>query len=407
MRLPGFPTDSERKKDMARGAFVGMLVPTLILGAIMLRQLGGDNTVSARDSGAPLEVQERPRPIVKRAPVRKVYSRGANRTVAFNNPYLRGNTAAALLARNGTAGTLAKPWELREAKFNKQQEQKAINVKSKLGKSALKAAMKARTAAAAAEAEKNGGGGEAPAPPPKLAKATKVFDASTGGKGFAPGDAVGPAEGTKLTSLKAFTKVAVASKCVGVVGFYNSRDAEMSREFAAVWNSVAATEANSFSVAYVDIATTGGLEIAVNATVAVTEDDKSGKAPIGTPAILAFSVRGDASRFKTIYKNAREVGVAASQAGKEKEKDAVPVEDATAQIIKKLVNHASNQNFASAKEGCFEKYATVADADAADAARKEDKAQKAKAKEKQAKITEKAKKKGGDLDAKLEAAAQV
>ena len=50
----------------------------------------------------------------------------------------------------------------------------------------------------------------------------------------------------------------------------------------------------------------------------------------------------------------------------------------------------------SAKDGCFQ--------EAADAARKEDKAQYARGTEKQAKITDKAEKKVGDLDAKIEAA---
>ena len=50
----------------------------------------------------------------------------------------------------------------------------------------------------------------------------------------------------------------------------------------------------------------------------------------------------------------------------------------------------------SAKDGCFQ--------EAADAARKEDKAKYTRGTEKQAKITDKAKKKVGGLDAKIEAA---
>ena len=72
------PAGDERRKDMARGAFVGMMLPSLILVIVLLRQFGADSTVTSRDSGAPLEIQERLHPIVKRPPVRRVYAGGRN-----------------------------------------------------------------------------------------------------------------------------------------------------------------------------------------------------------------------------------------------------------------------------------------------------------------------------------------
>ena len=372
------PAGDERRKDMARGAFVGMMLPSLILVIVLLRQFGADSTVTSRDSGAPLEIQERLHPIVRRPPVRRVYAGGRNKTVSFSaaNPYKRGNFAPPLLRGNGTAAALAKPWELREAK-NAKQLAKAVEAKSKIGKAILKAKQRKEEQAAAAAGAANAAVFPAPAP---LRKAQKVFDAAKTGKGFAPGAAVEPAEGAKLASLKSFTNL-LAKKCVSIVGFYNSEDAEMSREFAVVWNAVAGNEATKFGAAYVDVATKGGLEIAVNATVVRADGDA--RAAVGTPAILEYYVRGDSSVFKTTYKDAREVGAVGARAGKDAA--AASKDDAVAGVTKKLANHAEGQQFAISKEGCFLKHATKAKADAADAAKKDAKAKAQKAKDKAAK----------------------
>ena len=53
------------------------------------------------------------------------------------------------------------------------------------------------------------------------ARGKRVFDASTQGKGFAPGSVRTPTAGTKLLTMSRFTKL-IDQKCAVLVGFYNS-----------------------------------------------------------------------------------------------------------------------------------------------------------------------------------------
>lgn len=388
---------TERGKGMLKGAFLGMSLPTLILIIVTVRQMGEDHTVMRQDSGAPVEVQERLHPIVRRpAAARTVFSNGANRTVRFNanNPYLRGNTAPSLQQQrlrayfnNTNQQRLAKPWELREAKNAKQ-----------MSKQARESAAKA-LAAARDQGSVPPGSLLPPATYAKIAKAAKakkVFESST--PGFAPGEAVKPKAGTEYKTFKSF-KSAVGKKCATLVAFYNSEDAAMSREFAATWNALATNEATKYATGYVDTRTAAGLEIAVNASVIVTAD--SNATAVGTPAILFYEAQNafSAPYAKVVYKNAAENGVKALRAGKVLNTmragmfhpalaasaaatlNAPPTpEESVAAVAKKLLSLAENHKLGLSKEGCFLKHKTTKAFDRAEAAHKEAKAAKVAAK---------------------------
>ena len=229
------------------GVFVGMGVLGVFLMILAMRQMVGITVgVATLDSGAPIEVTHRAEPLQVQRP-----RRGLNRTVTFgaDNPYGRANQA------NRTFKAVAAPWDLREMKDAKQTAKKLTKL----------------------------GGAVPPSVTPResFAKPQKVFESSKTGKGFQPGDAVLPTAGEKLKSMSAFVKVA-GSKCVSLVGFYNSDDVETTREFAGVWNELADQESTKFGFALVDVHSAAGLEIAINASVVPTDLEATA---VGLPAI--------------------------------------------------------------------------------------------------------------------------
>mgnify|MGYP007048848703 CR=1 FL=1 len=50
------------------------------------------------------------------------------------------------------------------------------------------------------------------------------------------------------------------------MGFYNSRDTEMTREFAALWDALAYTAGAKYSAATVDVASAAGMDERVRST---------------------------------------------------------------------------------------------------------------------------------------------
>merc|ERR1711898_27007 len=69
------------------------------------------------------------------------------------------------------------------------------------------------------------------------------------------------------------------------------KDAEMSREFSLVWDMVVRSSALKYTGAFVDMGTSGGGEIAANASV-IKVEGSTVKKPVGTPSVIAYFVQG-------------------------------------------------------------------------------------------------------------------
>merc|ERR1712196_524155 len=245
------------------------------------------------------------------------------------------------------------------------------------------------------------------------ARGKRVFDASTQGKGFAPGQARTPTAGTKLLTMSRFQKL-VDQRCAVLIGFYNSKDAEMSREFSLVWDMVVRSSALKYTGAFVDVATSGGGEIAANASVIKVEGSTVEK-PIGTPSVIAYFVQGAYAEpyAKVVLRDMKEAGPVSGRAGKESKsgvgRDALAAlrirHEAIAALTKKLSGEVERRGLALDAKGCYLKQKSAEEYDKAEKARvkeKEKKKEKKDSKSKDSKDSSKKDDKGkdGSKDAK-------
>merc|ERR1711939_1159918 len=345
----------------------------------------------SKDVGAPIEVMERMKAVEGLEPkaARKVFFRGANRTVIRDpkNPFNRGKVDNSLAQQrlraflNKTKQKSAPmPWDIREARNEKRMS------KSTPAKKSSKAPLP-------------------PHVPPHVqaalsaARGKRVFDASTQGKGFAPGSVRTPTAGTKLLTMSRFQKL-IDQKCAVLVGFYNSKDAEMSREFSLVWDMVVRSSALKYTGAFVDVATSGGGEIAANASV-IKVEGSTVKKPVGTPSVIAYFVQGAYAEpyAKVVLRDMKEAGPVSGRAGKDSKsgvgRDALAAlrirHEAIAALTKKLSGEVERRGLALDAKGCYLKQKS---------ADEYDRAEKARAKEKEKKKEEKAVKKEEKKDSK-------
>merc|ERR1712100_521226 len=195
--------------------------------------------------------------------------------------------------------------------------------------------------------------------------------------------------GTKLLTMSRFQKL-TDQKCAVLVGFYNSKDAEMSREFSLVWDMVVRSSALKYTGAFVDVATSGGGEIAANASV-IKVEGSTVKKPIGTPSVIAYFVQGAYAEpyAKVVLRDMKEAGPVSGRAGKDSKsgvgRDALAAlrirHEAIAALTKKLSGEVERRGLALDAKGCYLKQKS---------ADEYDKAEKARAKEKEKKKEEKA-----------------
>jgi hypothetical protein len=182
----------------------------------------------------------------------------------------------------------------------------------------------------------------------------------------------------------------VDQRCAVLIGFYNSKDAEMSREFSLVWDMVVRSSALKYTGAFVDVATSGGGEIAANASVIKVEGSKVTK-PVGTPSVIAYFVQGAYAEpyAKVVLRDMKEAGPVSGRAGKDSKsgvgRDALAAlrirHEAIATLTKKLSGEVERRGLALDAKGCYVKQKSMEEYD---------KAEKARAKEKEKKKEEKA-----------------
>merc|ERR1719324_470353 len=369
---------------------LGCALPSVML-CIFLWNTGVSTNIVSKDVGAPIEVMERMKAIEGLEPkaARKVFFRGANRTVVRDptNPFNRGKVDNSLAQQrlraflNKTKQKSAPmPWDIREARNEKRMSKSTPSKKS--SKAPLPPHVPPHVQAALS-----------------AARGKRVFDASTQGKGFAPGSVRTPTAGTKLLTMSRFTKL-VDQRCAVLIGFYNSKDAEMSREFSLVWDMVVRSSALKYTGAFVDVATSGGGEIAANASVIKVEGSKVQK-PVGTPSLIAYFVQGAYAEpyAKVVLRDMKEAGPVSGRAGKDSKsgvgRDALAAlrirHEAIATLTKKLSGEVERRGLALDAKGCYVKQKSMEEYD---------KAEKARAKEKEKKKEEKAVKKEEKKDSK-------
>merc|ERR1712100_793873 len=192
--------------------------------------------------------------------------------------------------------------------------------------------------------------------------------------------------GTKLLTMSRFQKL-VDQKCAVLVGFYNSKDAEMSREFSLVWDMVVRSSALKYTGAFVDVATSGGGEIAANASV-IKVEGSTVKKQIGTPSVIAYFVQGAYAEpyAKVVLRDMKEAGPVSGRAGKDSKsgvgRDALAAlrirHEAIAALTKKLSGEVERRGLALDAKGCYLKQKSMDEYDKAEKARakKEEKAVK-------------------------------
>merc|ERR1712078_906102 len=194
-----------------------------------------------------------------------------------------------------------------------------------------------------------------------------------------------------------------------------SKDAEMSREFSLVWDMVVRSSALKYTGAFVDVATSGGGEIAANASVIKVEGSKVQK-PVGTPSVIAYFVQGAYAEpyAKVVLRDMKEAGPVSGRAGKDSKsgvgRDALAAlrirHEAIATLTKKLSGEVERRGLALDAKGCYVKQKSMeeydkeekaATKDAKDASKKGDKDSKDKSKDsKDSKDSEKDDKKKDD-----------
>ena len=190
-------------------------------------------------------------------------------------------------------------------------------------------------------------------------------------------------------TMSRFQKL-VDQRCAVLIGFYNSKDAEMSREFSLVWDMVVRSSALKYTGAFVDVATSGGGEIAANASVIKVEGSKVQK-PVGTPSVIAYFVQGAYAEpyAKVVLRDMKEAGPVSGRAGKDSKsgvgRDALAAlrirHEAIATLTKKLSGEVERRGLALDAKGCYVKQKSMEEYD---------KAEKARVKEKEKKKEEKA-----------------
>ena len=190
-------------------------------------------------------------------------------------------------------------------------------------------------------------------------------------------------------TMSRFQKL-IDQRCAVLIGFYNSKDAEMSREFSLVWDMVVRSSALKYTGAFVDVATSGGGEIAANASVIKVEGSKVQK-PVGTPSVIAYFVQGAYAEpyAKVVLRDMKEAGPVSGRAGKDSKsgvgRDALAAlrirHEAIATLTKKLSGEVERRGLALDAKGCYVKQKSMEEYD---------KAEKARVKEKEKKKEEKA-----------------
>merc|ERR1712167_211464 len=152
--------------------------------------------------------------------------------------------------------------------------------------------------------------------------------------------------------------------------------------------------------AFVDVATSGGGEIAANASV-IKVEGSTVKKPIGTPSVLAYFVQGAYAEpyAKVVLRDMKEAGPVSGRAGKDSKsgvgRDALAAlrirHEAIATLTKKLSGEVERRGLALDAKGCYVKQKS---------AEEYDKAEKARVKEKEKKKEEKAATKDAKKDDK-------
>merc|ERR1711904_640804 len=182
-------------------------------------------------------------------------------------------------------------------------------------------------------------------------------------------------------------------------------DAEMSREFSLVWDMVVRSSALKYTGAFVDVATSGGGEIAANASVIKVEGSKVTK-PVGTPSVIAYFVQGAYAEpyAKVVLRDMKEAGPVSGRAGKDSKsgvgRDALAAlrirHEAIATLTKKLSGEVERRGLALDAKGCYVKQKSMEEYDKAEKARAKEKKKEEKAATKDAKDASKK----GDKDSK-------
>merc|ERR1711934_903505 len=142
--------------------------------------------------------------------------------------------------------------------------------------------------------------------------------------------------------------------------------------------------------AFVDVATSGGGEIAANASVIKVEGSKVTK-PVGTPSVIAYFVQGGYAEpyAKVVLRDMKEAGPVSGRAGKDSKsgvgRDALAAlrirHEAIAALTKKLSGEVERRGLALDAKGCYVKQKSKKDSDKdskdkKDSSKKDDKGSK-------------------------------
>merc|ERR1719326_1964328 len=163
---------------------------------------------------------------------------------------------------------------------------------------------------------------------------------------------------------------------------------------------VVRSSALKYTGAFVDVATSGGGEIAANASV-IKVEGSTVKKPIGTPSVIAYFVQGAYAEpyAKVVLRDMKEAGPVSGRAGKDSKsgvgRDALAAlrirHEAIATLTKKLSGEVERRGLALDAKGCYLKQKSMDEYD---------RAEKQRVKEKEKKKEEKAVKKEEKKDSK-------
>merc|ERR1719326_1385704 len=180
---------------------------------------------------------------------------------------------------------------------------------------------------------------------------------------------------------------------------------------------VVRSSALKYTGAFVDVATSGGGEIAANASV-IKVEGSTVKKPIGTPSVIAYFVQGAYAEpyAKVVLRDMKEAGPVSGRAGKDSKsgvgRDALAAlrirHEAIAALTKKLSGEVERRGLALDAKGCYLKQKSADEYDKAEKARakekevkkEEKKDSKAKDDKDKSKDSKDSSKKGDDKDAK-------
>ena len=129
-----------------------------------------------------------------------------------------------------------------------------------------------------------------------------------------------------------------------------------------MWDMVVRSSALKYTGAFVDVATSGGGEIAANASVIKVEGSTVTK-PIGTPSVIAYFVQGAYAEpyAKVVLRDMKEAGPVSGRAGKDSKsgvgRDALAAlrirHEAIATLTKKLSGEVERRGLALDAKGCY------------------------------------------------------